>query len=66
MTHYPEIDILQPVRAAFVGQGTTLAQWCREHKVDSSWAWRALQGAHKGPRALELRAQITKASGAVL
>lgn len=62
---YPDTNILQTVRAGFIGRGTTLAEWCRAHDVDTSWAWRVLRGAHNGPKAKALRVRIARAAGAI-
>lgn len=57
-------DKLAQVRAGFIVQGTTLAQWCRNNGVDPSWAWKVLKGEHLGQRSLALRRRLLTASRA--
>ncbi|MBE2293977.1 MAG: hypothetical protein IAF00_03470 [Phycisphaerales bacterium] len=51
------------VRAGFVRQGTSLRQWCLANGIKRQNARKALLGDWKGPRGLEVRELLLKASG---
>lgn len=57
------VNVIGPVRAAFIMKGTTLTHWCRGHHVDPSWAWKVLKGEHLGAVSQRLRRRIIAASG---
>lgn len=57
-------DILGPVRAGFIVQGTTLTEWCRLHHIDPANAWKVLKGQGVGPAGLKLRQRLLTASDA--
>lgn len=54
---------LLKVRAGFVKQGLSLAEWCRANGVTRAWAYAVLTGARTGPAALELRDRLLKEAG---
>lgn len=65
--HLPQSDepgpsILLKVRAGFTLQGTTLAQWCAEHRVSRTYAIQCLTGKRRGPAALALRYRLLTAA----
>lgn len=59
----PGPELLQAVRARFVGRGTSLHAWCRQSGVDWAYANRALTGEHTFPAAVRLRERIVAAAG---
>lgn len=59
----PNYELLLKVRAGFVKQGLSLAEWCRANGVARSWAFAVLTGARAGPAALDLRDRLLKEAG---
>ena len=57
-----QVSILLQVRAGFVLRGTTLRAWCIINKIDPGYAHMVLAGKTSGPRALQLRSQMLRAS----
>jgi hypothetical protein len=51
------------VRAAFVGQGTTLNAWCLANGTRIQNVRAAFFGEWSGPKAEELRARVISAAG---
>ena len=59
----PSRDLLQKVKAHFISEGTTLAEWCRRHGYHQSNVREALAGAWDGPKGRALRMQLAKEAG---
>lgn len=51
------------VRAAFIGQGTTLNTWCKQNGTHIQNVRDAFFGRWKGERALALITRVTDAAG---
>lgn len=56
-------DLYLRVRLAFISNGTSFAEWCRENGVCRPYATRCLQYVHDGEKARELRNRIALAAG---
>lgn len=54
--------ISQAVKAGFVKQGTTLAAYCRDNKIDDSNAHKALRGKWDGVKSKALIDKLTAAA----
>lgn len=59
----PGRDLLAQVRAGFVAQHTTLAEWCRKNGTHPSAARQAIYGTWNGPKGRALRSKIVRAAG---
>ncbi len=59
----PSRELLLKVKAHFVAKGTTLANWCRDNKVDQSNARQALLGSWDGPRGRAVRLKLAIEAG---
>lgn len=62
-TPEPSQELLRKVRAAFVLQGSSLQNWCKQNGTHNSNARNALIGSWDGPAGKAMRARIVKASG---
>jgi hypothetical protein len=54
--------LIQEVRAGFVLQGSSLAEFCRERRLDVRNVYGALNGKRSGPKAKALARQVIAAS----
>lgn len=59
----PSRELLYKIKAHFVGQGKTLAGWCRDNKIDQSHARAAVLGTWDGPKGRAVRAALAKEAG---
>lgn len=59
----PDTRSLSLVRAGFIADGTTFAQWSRSQGIDPSYARKTVLGILSGPAALKLRPTIFQAAG---
>lgn len=62
-TPQPGPDLMNRVRAGFLLQNTTLAEWCREQKINASAARQAVYGTWNGIKGQAMRAKVLKAAG---
>lgn len=51
------------IKGAFVAQGISFSEWCRNNNVTPSNAKSALIGAWDGPKARKLRTKLIQESG---
>jgi hypothetical protein len=58
----PGPKLYDQVRAAFILQGATLGEWCRENDIKQPSAKSCLFGTWDGPKGRELRDRIIKES----
>jgi hypothetical protein len=54
---------LNTIRSGFVAKGTSLHAWCRQNRVDTTNARRAIMGTWSGPKAKVHVATISEAAG---
>jgi hypothetical protein len=59
----PGKGLLAEARAGFIRRQSSLAAWCRNNNVTTSWANQALTGKRGGPSAARLRRRIAAAAG---
>lgn len=62
-TTTPGPELMNQVRAGFLLQNTTLAEWCREHGINASAARQAVYGTWNGAKGQAMRARVLKAAG---
>lgn len=60
----PSTQLRNAVRAAFISEGTDLAEFCRDNKICDSNANKALSGKWSGLKARKLCLRLIEASGA--
>lgn len=59
----PGRDLLAQVRAGFLIQHTTLAEWCRKQGTHPSAVRQAIYGTWAGPKGRSIREAVLKAAG---
>lgn len=58
--YLPGPPLLNRVRAAFVGRGTSLNAWCRENGITYEWSRQCLLGIRSGEAARRMVEKITR------
>jgi hypothetical protein len=59
----PSLKLLRRIKAHFIANGTTLAEWCRANNQLHSNVRQAILGSWNGPKGSALRAKLCREAG---